>query len=243
MKDIEQKIFPSIYYLRRKHSMAAKKQQQKIEFTIREKTGTGVCRKIRAKNLIPVILYGPEHKEGLAGTVSARAIAPIANSEARETTVIELGMSDGKECMALIRDVQRHPLTQNIRHIDFYQVLRGHKIKVEIPLRVINKELAPGLKEGGLLNQITRSLSVEIKPRDIPEDIVVDIAKLEIGGEIFIKDLALPEDCDLLTAEDTLVLHITQPRTASETEEELLEEESAEVEVVAKGKAKEEDEE
>ncbi len=169
--------------------MAAKKQQQKIEFTLREKTGTGVCRKIRAKNLVPVILYGPEHKEGLAGTVSARAIAPIANSGARETTVIELAMSDGKECMALIRDVQRHPLTQNIRHIDFYQVLKGHKIKVEIPIRVINKELAPGLKEGGLLNQITRSLFVEIKPRDIPEDIVVDIAKLEIGGEIFIKDL------------------------------------------------------
>ncbi|MDY9920256.1 MAG: 50S ribosomal protein L25 [Synergistota bacterium] len=223
--------------------MAAKKQQQKIEFTIREKTGTGVCRKIRAKNLVPVILYGPEHKEGLAGTVSARAIAPIANSGARETTVIELAMSDGKECMALIRDVQRHPLTQNIRHIDFYQVLKGHKIKVEIPIRVINKELAPGLKEGGLLNQITRSLFVEIKPRDIPEDIVVDIAELMIGGEIFIKDLALPEDCDLLTAEDTIVLHITQPRAVSETEEELLEEGSAEVEVVAKGKAKEEDEE
>lgn len=223
--------------------MAAKKQQQKIEFTIREKTGTGVCRKIRAKNLIPVILYGPEYKQGLAGTVSARAIAPIANSEARETTVIELGMSDGKECMALIRDVQRHLLTQNIRHIDFYQVLKGHKIKVEIPIRVINKELAPGIKEGGLLNQITRSLSVEIKPRDIPEDIVVDIAELMIGGEIFIKDLTLPEDCDLLTAEDTLVLHISQPRTVSETEGDLLEEGSAEVEVVAKGKAKEGDEE
>ena len=223
--------------------MAAKKQQQKIEFTIREKTGTGVCRKIRAKNLIPVILYGPEYKQGLAGTVSARAIAPIANSEARETTVIELGMSDGKECMALIRDVQRHLLTQNIRHIDFYQVLKGHKIKVEIPIRVINKELAPGIKEGGLLNQITRSLSVEIKPRDIPEDIVVDIAELMIGGEIFIKDLTLPEDCDLLTAEDTLVLHISRPRAVSETEGDLLEEGSAEVEVVAKGKAKEGDEE
>ena len=223
--------------------MAAKKQQQKIEFTIREKTGTGVCRKIRAKNLIPVILYGPEYKQGLAGTVSARAIAPIANSEARETTVIELGMSDGKECMALIRDVQRHLLTQNIRHIDFYQVLKGHKIKVEIPIRVINKELSPGIKEGGLLNQTTRSLSVEIKPRDIPEDIVVDIAELMIGGEIFIKDLTLPEDCDLLTAEDTLVLHISQPRAVSETEGDLLEEGSAEVEVVAKGKAKEGDEE
>ncbi len=223
--------------------MAAKKQQQKIEFTIREKTGTGVCRKIRAKDLIPVILYGPEHKLGLAGTVSARAIAPIANSEARETTIIELGMPDGKECMALIRDVQRHLLTRNIRHIDFYQVLSGHKIKVEIPIRIINKERAPGIKEGGILNQNTRSLSVEIKPRDIPEDIVVDIAELKIGEEIFIKDLTLPDDCDLLTAEDTLVVHITQPRAVSETEEDLLEAESAEVEVVAKGKGKEEDEE
>lgn len=108
---------------------------------------------------------------------------------------------------------------------------------------MINKELAPGIKEGGLLNQITRSLSVEIKPRDIPEDIVVDIAELMIGGEIFIKDLTLPEDCDLLTAEDTLVLHISQPRAVSETEGDLLEEGSAEVEVVAKGKAKEGDEE
>ena len=222
--------------------MAAKKQQQKIEFTVREKTGTGVCRKIRAKNMIPVILYGPEHKLGLAGTVSARAIAPIANSEARETTVIELAMSDGKECMALIRDVQRHPITQNIRHIDFYQVLRGHKIKVEIPIRIVNKDTAQGVKEGGLLNQITRSVSVEIKPRDIPEDIVLDVAELSLGGEIFIKDLNLPEDCELHTPGETIVVQITQPRAAAESEEEGFEGEVKEVEVVAKGKAKGEEE-
>ncbi|MDD4160225.1 MAG: 50S ribosomal protein L25 [Synergistaceae bacterium] len=224
--------------------MASKKQQQKIEFTIREKTGTGVCRKIRSKDLIPVILYGPEHKQGLAGTVSARAVAPIANSEAKETTLIELMMSDGKDCTALIRDVQRHPLTQNIRHIDFYQVLKGHKIKVEIPIRVINKEMAPGVKEGGLLTQSARSLTLEIKPRDIPEDIVVDVADLNMGEEIFIKDIILPEDCDLLSAGDTLVVHITQPKAAAETsEEEVLEAEAPEVEVVAKGKTKEEDKE
>lgn len=221
--------------------MAAKKQQHKIEFTVRETTGTGACRKIRSKNMVPVILYGPEHKLGLAGTVSARAIAPIANSEARETTVIELTMPDGKEYMALIRDVQRHPISQNIRHIDFYQVLRGHKIKVEIPIRVINRENAPGVKEGGLLNQITRSVSVDIKPRDIPEDIVIDAAELKLGDEIFVRDLALPEGCDLHTPADTLILQITQPRAAAETEEEGLEGEKAEVEVVAKGKAKEED--
>ena len=143
--------------------------------------------------------------------------------------------------MALIRDVQRHPISQNIRHIDFYQVLRGHKIKVEIPIRVINRENAPGVKEGGLLNQITRSVSVDIKPRDIPEDIVIDVAELKLGDEIFVRDLALPEGCDLHTPADTLILQITQPRAAAETEEEGLEGEKAEVEVVAKGKAKEED--
>lgn len=226
--------------------MAAKKQQHKIEFTLRETTGTGACRKIRSKNLIPVILYGPEHKQGLAGTVSAKAIGPIANSKAKETTLIELQMSGGEDCTALIRDVQRHPLTQNIRHIDFYQVLKGHKIKVEIPIRLVNGEIAFGVKEeGGLLNHITRSLSVEIKPIDIPEDIVVDVAELKLGEEILIKDLVLPNDCDLLTPEDTLVVHIIQPRAVAEVdEEEALEAEEAgvEVEVVAKGKAKDEDE-
>jgi len=221
--------------------MAAKNQQHKIEFTLREKTGTGACRKIRSKDMVPAVLYGPEHKLGLAGMVSARAVAPIANSGARETTVIELAMSDGKECMALIRDVQRHPISQSLRHIDFYQVLKGHKIKVEIPIKVFNKECAPGIKEGGLLNQTTRYVTVEIQPRDIPEDIVVDVAELKLGDEIFVKDLALPEDCVLHTPADTLVLHIIQPRAAVETEEEGTEGENTEVEVVAKGKAKEEE--
>jgi len=224
--------------------MAAKKEQHKIEFTIREKTGTGVCRKIRTKNLIPVILYGPEYKQGLAGTVSARAIAPIANGKAKETTLIELGISDGKDCVALIRDVQRHPLTLNIKHVDFYQVLKGHKIKVEIPIRIINSELSPGVKEGGLLNQTTWVVSVDIKPGDIPDDIVVDVAGLNLGEEIFIKDLKLPDDCDLLTPDDTIILHIMQPKVSAETEEVLEgEENAAEVEVVAKGKPKVEGEE
>lgn len=227
--------------------MAAKKEQHKIEFTIREQTGTGVCRKIRNKNLIPVILYGPEHKLGLAGTVTTKSIATIANSKARETTLIELGMSDGKECVALIRDVQRHPLTLNIKHIDFYQVLKGQKIKVEIPIRIINNELSPGIKEGGLLNQTAWSISVDIKPGDIPDDVVVDVSELNIGEEITVKDITLPEGCDLLTPEDTVVLHIMLPKVVEEEEEEAEviegEEGETEVEVVAKGKAKGESEE
>lgn len=220
--------------------MAAKKEQLKIEFTKREMTGKGVCRKIRTKSLVPVILYGPEYKQGLPGTVSLKAIAGIANSKARETTLIELSMPEGKTCSALIRDVQRHPLSQLIRHIDFYQVLKGHKIKVEIPIRVINTELSIGVKEGGMLNQSLRLVAVEIQPSDIPEEIIVDAKDLEMGAEIFVKDLQLPKGSEWLSSPETIVLHILQPRTVSD-EDTLEENAEKEIEVVAKGKANKEE--
>lgn len=218
--------------------MVARTKGLKIDFTKRETTGTGVCRKLRVKNMIPVVLYGPEYKQGVAGIVSARAIMAVANSEHRETSLIELVMPDGSVASALIRDVQRHPITQQIRHIDFYQVLKGHTIKVEIPIHVINKDTCQGVKDGGLLNLGVRLVLVAIQPSDIPDEIVVDAKALELGSEVFIKDLPLPEGAELLSDEDTIVLHVLQPRSASDEEE--ASEEPTEVEVVAKGKASKE---
>ena len=219
----------------------AKNQTVKLDFTKREVTGTGACRKIRSKNLTPVVLYGPDYKNGLAGTVLTKAIAPVANSGHRETTLIELTINDGTTASALIRDVQRHPLTRQIRHIDLYQVLKGHKRKVEIPIRVENAEAAKGVKEGGLLTHNTRLVLVEVQPSDIPEEIVVDAKDLEMGAEVFVKDLIVPEGVAVLTAPEILVLHIAALRSADD-EPEALEEESKEVEVVAKGKAAKEEE-
>lgn len=219
----------------------AKNQTVKLDFTKREVTGTGACRKIRSKNLTPVVLYGPDYKNGLAGTVLTKAIAPVANSGHRETTLIELAINDGTTASALIRDVQRHPFTRQIRHIDLYQVLKGHKVKVEIPIRIENAEAAKGVKDGGLLTHNTRLVLVEVQPSDIPEEIVVDAKDLEMGAEVFVKDLIVPEGVAVLTAPEILVLHIAAIRSADD-EPEALEEESKEVEVVAKGKAAKEEE-
>lgn len=225
--------------------MAAKrKMNQKIEFKKRAATGTGVCRKIRAKNATPVVLYGPEFKEGLAGTVITKDILPIANSGYRETTVVELVMDDGKTCQALIRDVQRHPLSRQLRHIDFYEVVKGHKIKVEVPVRVINRELAPGIKDdGGILDFPTRVITIDVEPSLIPEEIVYDAKDLAMGSEVFVKDLALPEGASCVTEPDTLLLHIVAPKVEVEAPVEAVAEgaeEAPEVEVVAKGKASKE---
>lgn len=220
----------------------SKRQTPKIEFTKRETTGKGVCRKLRATNMTPVVLYGPDYKDGLAGIVPTKAIALIANSERRETTLLELAM-DGGVCEALIRDVQRHPMTQKIRHIDFYQVVKGHKIKVEIPIHVINKELSQGVKDGGIVNQSTRLLLIEVQPSDIPDEIVVDAKDLVLGSEVFVKELQLPEGATLITDPENVVLGVVQPKVYEEPTSEEGAEETAEVEVVAKGKASKESEE
>lgn len=209
----------------------------KVEFSEKTTMGKGVNRKLRVKQLIPVVLYGPDYKHGVAGAVSNKLIAPIANSSRRDTTVIELVMPDGKTQSALIRDVQRHPTTQRLLHLDFVQVVKGHKMKVEIPILVENKDIARGIKDGGMLDQTMRTVTIEVLPKDIPGDITIDLKDMGLGTEVFVRDLPLPESADLVSDPEQLVLHISQTRTtAAEAAEEGTE--AGVPEVVVKGKAK-----
>lgn len=206
-----------------------------VKFTKREATGTGVCRKIRNEKLIPCILYGPDFKEGLAGSVVAKPIYSVANGSHSETTLIELSMDGNKKANALIREVQRHPISREIRHVDFYQVVKGHKIRVEVPVLVLNAEKAPGVKEGAVLTTLMHTIMVEVEPSNIPDEIVIDAAEFEVGKEVFVKDLNLPDGVVALAADDALVVLVSLPRVYQEAAEET-EAAGAEVEVVAKGK-------
>ncbi len=207
-----------------------------VKFAERETTGTGVCRKIRNEKLIPCVLYGPDFKEGLAGSVVAKPIYSVANGSHSETTLIELSIDGNKKTNALIREVQRHPISREIRHVDFYQVVKGHKIRVEVPVLVLNAEKAPGVKEGAVLTTLMHTIMVEVEPSNIPDEIIIDAAEFEVGKEVFVKDLNLPEGVSAVAAEDALVLLVALPKVFEEAAEEG---EAAEVEVVSKGKATE----
>lgn len=209
----------------------------KIEFAAKEKNGKSVNRKLRAKHLVPAVLYGPNCKQGITGIVSDRLISPIANSSHVETTVIELVMPDGSVQSALIKDVQRHPISRRVLHLDFVQVVKGQKMKVEIPVITANKEHSRGIKDGGMLDQSIRTITIAVLPKDIPGDICIDLIDMKLGAEVFAKDLPLPEGAELLTDPEQLVLQIAQTRAAAA--EESAADEASEVEVVAKGKAKE----
>jgi large subunit ribosomal protein L25 len=212
----------------------------KIKMSSRAGTGKGTCRKLRAKGVAPAVFYGPEFKESVAGSVDLREISRVANAPNWETNMIDLELPDGKVEMALLREVQRHALTQNILHVDFYQLVKGRKVKVAVPVRLLNKDTSPGVKMGGILEQPLREIEIMVLPREIPAEIVIDAAKMQLGDERFVRELQMPESAELITSEDSVVVMIARPRSVSEAAEPT-DESPAEVEVVGKGKRREEE--
>ncbi|MDR3280763.1 MAG: 50S ribosomal protein L25 [Synergistaceae bacterium] len=214
----------------------------KIKFTKRGDTGKGTCRKLRAIGTVPAVFYGPEYKESLVGQVDVKELSHVANSPNWETNIIDLEIPDGKVEMALLRNVQRHAITQNILHVDLYQLMKGHKVKVAVPVRVVNKDISAGVKLGGVLEQPMREIEILVLPREMPTEIVIDTAKMAMGDEIFVRDLEMPESAELITQADSIVVMVARPRSMAEPAPEELASEAAEVEVVGKGKRKEDEE-
>ena len=212
----------------------------KIKFAKRTETGKGVCRKLRTKGRVPAVFYGPEYRESVVGSIDERELSSVANAPNWETNMIDLEMPDGRVEMALLRGVQRHAVSRNILHVDLYQLMKDHKVKVSIPVRVVNKDIAAGVKMGGVLEQPTREVDIFVMPREIPPEFVLDTAKMAIGDEIFVRDLDMPESAELVTPADLPVVLISRPKSIAETTDEETEE-TAEVEVVGKGKRKEGD--
>ncbi|MDR1133949.1 MAG: 50S ribosomal protein L25 [Synergistaceae bacterium] len=211
----------------------------KIKLASRAGTGKGTCRKLRAKGVAPAVFYGPEYKESMAGAVELREISRVANAPNWETNMIDLELPDGRVEMALLRDVQRHAITRDILHVDFYQLVKDRKVKVAVPVRLVNKDTSAGVKMGGVLEHPLREIEITVLPREIPSEIVIDAAKMQLGDELFVRELDMPESAELITSADSVVVMIARPRSVSEVEE-TSEEAPAEVEVVGKGKRKEE---
>lgn len=202
---------------------------------------------LRAKDLIPAIVYGRGIKP-IPLTVSAKEFEKIYK-QAGETDLIELKIDDKKPVNVLIHDVQFHPLTDKIIHVDFYQIKKGEKIAVNVKINLIGQAPAVREKDGILVPQIDE-LEIECLPQDIPHSIEVDVSNLkEIGDLIRVKDLNISKKLKVLTdPEDIIVVveALKKEEVAKPTEEEVLEKpiEAKEIkEKEVEGKKKEEIEE
>ncbi|MBQ6772437.1 MAG: 50S ribosomal protein L25 [Synergistaceae bacterium] len=208
----------------------------------RAKSGKRENGRMRRAGYVPCIMYGPEISENIMGKVNMREIERILAGR-WESTRLNVKLPDGREELCIIREAQRHPLTDIPLHIDFLHLVRGRKINVNIPVEVTGKENSQGVKDGGVLESI-HEIEVETLPMSIPDVITVDVSALNIGDAIHVKDLALPENVTALADPELIVAQVVTSRGVEDAapEEEAEAKSAADVEVVAKGKAAKEDE-
>ena len=159
----------------------------------RRDTGKEINRKRRAEGRIPGVIYG-KGLETRSIEFQRKTLEKFLATARRGTVIVKMIVqdgADGKESYAVLKEVQTHPLTERITHVDFYEVALGKKFRVEVPLRVKGK--APGIEMGGILEVVTRSLEVECTPDHVPEFLELDVSSLGIGQSLHLADVRFPE--------------------------------------------------
>ncbi|MEJ2636811.1 MAG: 50S ribosomal protein L25 [Calditrichia bacterium] len=208
-----------------------------VKASKRDQIGKGYARKYRSGGLIPAEFYSA-HDDNKHLLVNGKEFETLlSHSHGLLTLEVE---GEKKQVQCIVKDLQHHPINGSVLHVDFQGVKQDEKITIDVPL--VLKGTAPGVKAGGILEHLIRELQVECFPRDIPERIEIEIAGLEIGDSIQVKDLEHANFRILDDPEETIVM-VEHARVAKEeeAEEELLAEEPQEPEVIRGRKEEEED--
>jgi large subunit ribosomal protein L25 len=195
----------------------------------RSAAGKGPAGRVRREGLVPAVVYGLG-SDNVSVSVPSRELLHILSGATGMNTLITLNI-DGTDELAMARQLQRHPVKGTLLHVDFVRVRADQTIQAEIPVHLEGD--AEGVARGGVLEQLVHTLTVEAKPSDFPPAIELDISALEIGGQIYVRDLVAPPGVTVLQSEDDLVAQISAPRVTEA--EEAAEGEAAEGAPAAEG--------
>jgi large subunit ribosomal protein L25 len=198
----------------------------------REPAGSRAARRLRRDGNVPGVVYGGG-EDAVAFQVDARL---LRNTLAHAGAVLELSIGGDAATPIVVKDIARHPVTGYIVHIDMLRVRLDVAISTTVALELVGTEDAPGVKEGGVLDQVTRELTIEALPTDIPDAIRHDVSELVIGDTVTLDAITAPRGVTLLDDPETVVATLVPPKLQLE-EEPGIEEET---ELVAEGEAAEE---
>lgn len=192
-------------------------KENKLSIEIRDSTGKSAVKKIIAAGKIPSVLYGLKEKP-LTISINRMTVQKELKAGGFLTKIFSLDM-DGKVSLAIPRDVQFHPISDLPVHVDFLRLGADSKVLVDIPTIFINHELSPGLKKGGVLNIVRRTVQINCPANNIPEEIVFDLEGLEIGDAIHISATKLPEGAEpTITDRDFTIGTVAAPTVVKEPE-------------------------
>jgi large subunit ribosomal protein L25 len=185
-------------------------KQVKLKAEPRTNVGRSAVRKLRARGLIPAVIYGGKN-EPQALQVAAREINTMMSHASGENVLVELEIAgEGSSRTALVQEVQHSPVGGEIRHVDFHAISMDQMIQAEVPLEPTG--IAVGVKTfGGLLEQSLRSLAIECLPADLPDRITVDVSQLNIGDSIHVRDIQLPSGVTAKVQPDLTAFSVVAP--------------------------------
>jgi large subunit ribosomal protein L25 len=183
----------------------------------RENTTSGQINKLRSEGLIPAILYGGKNPNTKI-SIEKKSVKNFLNAESFLSTVVELDI-EGEKQKALPREVAYHVVSDEPIHIDFMRIVPGSKIIIELPVQFKNHSESPGLKRGGVLNIVRRKVELKCPAERIPDDIVIDLAGLDIGTSIKISTVKLPENVvPTISDRDFVIATVAAPTVIKEPE-------------------------
>lgn len=209
----------------------------------RDLQGSSNSRRLRKAGSLPGVIYG-DGEDAMAIQLSTHNFERLLHHHASETMLVEIEVEGEGNVSALVKNVQHHPVTSELLHVDLQKVAADKPIQVEITLGVVGE--AAGVKAGGVLDLVMHSISVECLPGDLLDSIEVDVSKMEIGSILHVSDVKLDAKLKLLSDPEAIVASVVEPRAEEEPEEEELAEgvegaEGAEPEVISEKKADDEE--
>ena len=201
-----------------------------LNANIRTTVGNGPARRLRQSGQLPAVLYGPGAETVLL-SVNISDFDQVLKKSGAGQLLLNLVIQDSETYTrsAMVKELQTHPVSRNFLHVDFYEIAMDRKIKVKVP--IVTTGMAKGVELGGVLQIIRREIEVLCLPFEVPESFEIDIADLDIGDSIHVRDISPEGEIEFLEDEHFTVVTLLSPKL--EEEEEPTEEEEEEAEEAA----------
>ncbi len=190
--------------------------REKLKAAARTDFGSRSSRRLRAEELVPGVVYGggAEARAFQAGEREIRAV--LAGGQA----LFDLELEGSKAVPVVVKEQQLHPVRGNLQHIDLQEVKLDEAIQAEVAIELEGAETAPGVKEGGVLEHVTREITVEALPTEIPERLVADVSEMQINDTVTLSAIAAPEGVKFVAddLDEVTIATLSPPRVEEEPE-------------------------
>lgn len=183
----------------------------KLSATRRTESGKGPSNRLRRAGQIPAIAYGKD-LAAVQVAIAPKELVKVLGSDHGKNSVVELDIEGGEKLTVMVRDYAYHPISRQLVHADFLAVKLDQPVDVAIPLRAVGK--AKGLVQGGIVQQIFRTIPVRCLPEQIPSIVEVDITELDMGESLKASDLKLVEGVTVLLPEEQTIVVCNAPEKA-----------------------------